>query len=284
MRRIFLFGVILGAVLTACASPTPVPVSQTPSAPTLQPTSAPGAYRPLEKGNVVEGIVVDYSYILPSAEHTNILPSAEHTNILPSADKPVIQIALGQNLLQLIQMNTQMTTGLVAFIQELTNEPRNIFAFDENDPSQTQPAMVMIAANRPVEIVIAPMPEGKHNWSVTETQEGSVRAAYKLIRRASDGGLRYVMAYDLTALNNFVTLLPGGNGGGLVFSSRLAALKSLLSDPAYQRGENVLETKPLDVKAYDPRVLTIDPSREGLAQNVAWVLISRPAPNPGQQP
>ena len=275
MRRIFLFGVILGAVLTACASPTPVPVSQTPSAPTLQPTSAPGTYRPLEKGNVVEGIVVDYSYILPSAEYTNILPSA---------DKPVIQIAMGQNLLQLIQMNTQMTTGLVAFIQELTNEPRNIYAFDENDPSQTQPTMVTIAANKPVEIVIGPMPEGKHNWSVTETQEGSVRAAYKLIRRASDGGLRYVMAYDLTALNNFVTLLPGGNGGGLVFSSRLAVLKSLLSDPAYQRGENVLETKPLDVKQYDPRVLTIDPSREGLAQNVAWVLISRPAPNPGQQP
>ena len=275
MRRFFLFGVILGAVLTACASPTPVPVAQTPSAPTLQPTSAPGGYRPLEKGNVVEGIVVDYSYILPSAEHTNILPSS---------DKPVIQIAMGQNLLQLINMNTQMTTGLVASIQELTNEPRNIYAFDENDPSQTQPTMVTIAANKPVEIVIGPMPEGKHNWSVTETQEGSLRAAYKLIRRASDGGLRYVMAYDLTALNNFVTLLPGGNGGGLGFSSRLAVLKSLLGDPAYQRGENVLETKPLDVKQYDPRVLTIDPSREGLAQNVAWVLISRPAPNPGQQP
>lgn len=259
MVRIPIIGLILALLLAACAPsiPTPPPTGTGP-----QSSSVYGSYRPLQKNDVVEGATIDYQYLVPSDGN------------------PVVDLALGQNLLQLVSINPQMTNGLVAFAQDVTRETHSIYAFDENSPDQPEPKMVKIEANKPLEVAIVKISDGTHYWSVTETQDGNVRAGFKFIRR-SDGGLRFVMAYDLVALNNFTTMVGGGVGGGLVYSARLALLNLFLTDPTYQRGENVLDTHPPDTSKYDPRVLKIDPSKEGLAQNVAWAITTRPGPNPG---
>ncbi len=261
MVRRVIVGLVLSMLLAACGSPTPT-VTPPPPTPISSAPIPSGSYRPLQKGDLVEGQSIDYAYILPSA------------------DNPVIEVALGINILNLVSINPQMTDSLVAFAHDVAQQSHTIFAFDENQPNQVYPAQLMIAANKPIEFVVIKLPDDARNWSVRETQNNEVRAGYKLVRRA-DGGLRYILAYDLTALNNFVTFLPAGRGGGLILSSRLAVLNLVLSDQRYQRGENVMETFPPDIKAYDARVLKTDPAKEGLDQNVDWAIITRPGPNPG---
>lgn len=252
---------VLVALVTACGGSTPTTVVPTAVA---QPSVALGSYRPLEQGDVVEGAKIAYQYRLP--------PSGQ----------PAIQIAFSENLIQLGNMNPQMTDGVIAFAKELTRSPLTLDAFDETDPNQTAPKPTTIPASKPVEMVVLNLSDATHAWSVTETQNGETRSAYKLVRRR-DGGLRFILAFDLAAMNSISTLLPGGGGAGLVISSRLALLRLIVTDQRYQRGENVLSTFPPDLSQYDPRVLKTDPSKEGLAQNVSWAITTRPGPNPGLQ-
>jgi hypothetical protein len=261
IKNVLLISVIV-SLCVACKSPAPAAVPTPTPAPTPAIVSATG-YRPVQAGDVVEGVKIGYQYILPSQEH------------------PVVVIAFGERLVELVSVKPELSDGLVAYIQELVKEPRSIYAFDEADPSQNEPRLLTLAANQPVEIAIIPIAEGPHVWSVTESQDGEVRAAYKLIRR-KDGGLRFVDAYDTSALQSFTTMMTlNGSGAGLVFSSRLALLRLILTDPAYQRGADVMASRPPAVSQYDPRILKIDPSQEGIAQNTNWVLFSRPGPNPG---
>jgi hypothetical protein len=173
-----------------------------------------------------------------------------------------------------------MTNNLVSFAQELTKESRTVYAFDENDPNQTEPKLLAIEPNKPLEIAFIFIENVPHNWSVTETDQGEVRAGYKLVRR-KDGGLRVINAYDTVTLHSVDFRTINGDGAGLVFASRLALLKVILNDPAYQRGENVMATKPPTLDQYDPRILKIDPTQQGMAQDQAWVLESRGGPNTG---
>ncbi len=256
--------VIGSALLVACGTPVPT-LAPTAPAPFKPPeiVTANG-YRPVQAGDMIEDSRIDYQYLLPSQ------------------DKPVVVIALGQNLLQLISIKPQLTDGLVTYIQELVKTPRTIWGFDENNPKQTQPAQLTIEANKPVEFVFVYVPaDSTHNWSVVEKDGDELRAAYKLIRR-KDGGLRVVDGYDLTALNSFNTMMTlNGGGTGLAFSARLALLRAILENPAYQRGENVMDTQPPQVSQYDARVLKIDPSQPGAFQNQDWVLVSRATPGGG---
>jgi hypothetical protein len=263
MRKTCLLASVIVSLCVACKSPAPAAVPTPTPAPTPAIVSATG-YRPVQAGDVVEGAKIGYQYLLPSQE------------------RPVVVIAFGEQLLELMSIKPELSDGLVAYIQELTKEPTTIYAFDEADPSQNEPKLLTLDANKPVEIVIFPIQQDfTHTWSVTETQEGEVRAAYKLIRR-KDGGLRFVDAYGTEALNSFTTLITlNGGGAGLVFSSRLALLRLILTDPAYQRGADVMASHPPAVSQYDPRILMIDPSQKGLAQDITWVLVSRPGPNPG---
>lgn len=265
MRKLM---VVLIAILvtSACSSPTPTPApTPAPTAvPTTKPTLAPGVYKPLEKGDIVEGATVDYAYKLPSS------------------DNPVVTIAAAERLLQLISIKPQLTDGLISYAREISQSPHTLYAFDENDPNQAEPKLMTIEANKPVEYIVMRVEDGPKYWSVTDRQEGTIRAAYKLIRR-QDGGLTFVDAYDLTGLNTFGSLLPAGGGAGMVFSSRLALLKTIINDQGYQRGDDVMATRIPEVKMYDPRILKIDPTKQDLSMNVDWVIQSRPGPNPGQQ-
>ena len=262
MRKTILLICMIVSLCVACKSPAPTAVPTATPSPTPSIVSATG-YRPVQAGDVVEGVKIGYQYLLPSRE------------------RPVVVIAFGEQLLELMSIKPELADGLVAYIQELTKESRSIYAFDEADPSQNEPALLTLAANQPVEIVIIPIAEGPHVWSVTENQDGEVRAAYKLIRR-KDGGLRFVDAYGTEALHSFTTLVTlNGGGAGLVFSSRLALLRLILTDPAYQRGADVMASHPPAVSQYDSRILVIDPSQKGLAQDINWVIVSRPGPNPG---
>lgn len=259
------FNLVIATVmgfLVACGSapvPTPAPTTTVAAAPTIV---APTGYRPIQAGDSVEGVIIDYQYVLPTL------------------DQPVVVIAFGQNILQLINVKPELSDGLVAFIRDISKEAKTILAFDETVPNQTQPKPLTWDGNKPVEVVFIPIVEGAHVWSVTETQ-GEVQAAYKIIRR-KDGGLRFVDAYGLVALNsanNMFTL--NGGGTGLVFSSRLALLRLILADAKYQRGENGMASFLPEVSQYDPRILRLDPSSAGLAMDKDWVLFSRPGPNPG---
>jgi hypothetical protein len=253
---------ILSAVTAACR-PTPAP-TLVPTAALPTPTPLPlSAYRPIQNNDLIEGAKIGYQYALPSP------------------DKPVVVIAFGEGMLELVSVKQELAAGLVAYIQELAQEPRSIYAFDESDPNQAEPSLLTIQANKPVEIIFVPLPEGQHNWSVTETDQGEIRAAYKLIRR-QDGGLRFLDAYGIEAMNSFTTLLTlNGGGAGLVYSARLALLRLILSEPAYQRGADVMASQPPQLSQYDSRILKLDPSQTGLAQDLDWVLVSRPGPNPG---
>ena len=262
MKKIILFSVILMGWLAACQSPSTTPAAL----PTYTPAPAlvsPTGYRPLQAGDMVEGVGISYQYVLPSLE------------------RPAIVIAFGQRLLELVNVKPELADGLVAYAQELAKGPTSIYGFDEADPNQTEPKQLTLIANQPIEIAIIPIAEGPHAWSVTESQEGEVRAAYKLIRR-KDGGLRFVDAYDMVALQTFGTLMTlNGGGAGLVYSSRLALLRTILADDAYQRGQDVMATRAPDVSQYDSRILKIDPSKTGLLQDQDWVLVSRPGPSGG---
>jgi len=266
MRKIVLsLGVTLCVVLAAaCASPTPAPTVQ-PTATLISNIVSLSGYRPVQTGDVIEGAKIGYQYILPSPE------------------RPVV-VAFGEGMLELVSVKQQLQAGLIAYIQELVKEQRTLYAFDETDPNQTEPKSLTLAATRsePVEIVIIPLDDQPHTWSVTETEQGETRAAYKLIRR-KDGGLRFVDAYGLEAMNSAATLATlNGGGAGLVYSARLALLRLILSDARYQRGVDVMTSYPPTLNQYDPRILKIDPSLPGILQNTDWVLVSQPRPNPGK--
>jgi hypothetical protein len=237
--------------------PTPTPE------PTPTPVMLTGGYRPVQRGDVIEGATIDFQYFLPST------------------DKPAVVTAFGQNLLQLIMINETMSNGLIDFAQELTKEPRKIYAFDENDPQQTEPKLVTIDPNKPLEVVFIRIEEGKHNWSAWEKQDTDTGVAYKLVRR-KDGGLRFIDAYNQIAIFSAnTTFTYQGGGTGLMLSARLALLKTILTNEKYQRGENVMTNNPPTLDMYDPRILKINPNAIGIAQDEAWVIFSRPGPNNG---
>jgi len=222
-----------------------------------------GCYLPLQHGDTVEGVTIDYQYVLPSL------------------DNPKVVVAFGRNLLNLIQINKNMSEGFAAYAQEVLKDAGPVLAFDEANPTQSEPQPLTIDAGKPVEIAFIPIGETQRRWSVTESADGEIRSAYKIIRRR-DGGLRFVDAYDIVTLQSLTGILtPQGNGTGLGFSARLAQLRLILTDPDYQRGANVMQNKPPDTGKYDPRALKLDPAKPGLSQNVEWVLIAQPAPSTG---
>lgn len=257
-----LFSIILSCMIAACR-PTPTPIPAPTAAPPTPTPLPPSAYRPIQINDMVEDAKIGYLYTLPSPE------------------QPAVTLAFGEGMLELVSIKPGLLDGLLAYIRELAQEPRSIYAFDENDPNQSEPKLLTIQANRPVEVIFIPITEGQHSWSVTETDQGEIRAAYKLVRR-KDGGLRFVDAYGIEAMNTFTTLLTlNGGGAGLVYSARLALLRLILSEPAYQRGADVMASQPPQLSQYDSRILKLDPTQTGLAQDLDWVLVSRPGPNPG---
>jgi hypothetical protein len=262
MKGILFMIAFITAMLVACGTPLPTAVPTTAFEFGQETLAAPNGYRPLQKNDHIEGTQIAYQYLVPSIE------------------QPIVDIAFSVNLLDLLTLKPTLTGGLTAFAQDLGKSPRSILGFDENDPYQTEPKPVTIDANKPLEIAFISLTEGTHYWSVAETDSGQVRAAYKFIRR-KDGGLRVIYAYDTSTLHSIQFATINGTGTGLVFSARLALLKLLLTDSAYQHGENAVALKPPTIDQYDPRILKVDPSKEGLAQDLDWVLFSRPGPNPG---
>jgi hypothetical protein len=265
MNRAYRFLLVVSiAMFAGCAAPTPTLPALIPTAtPYQDPTIvAPSGYRPLQLGDQIEGTQISYQYVLPSL------------------DQPAVDLAFGVNLLHLLSVKPGLIDNLVSFAKELTKESRTVYAFDENDPNQTEPKLLSIEPNKPLEVVFIFIEDVPHQWSVTETDQGEIRAGYKLVRR-KDGGLRVINAYDTVTLHSVDFRTINGDGAGLVFASRLALLKVILNDPAYQRGENVMATKPPTLDQYDPRILKIDPTQQGMAQDQDWVLDSRGGPNPG---
>lgn len=264
MKKIFLL--VLAAVLLAACSGAPTPIGlPTPTVPLVPTVASVTGYRPIQTGDEVENASISYQYVLPSI------------------DEPVITAAFANNILQLVQVNPNSTNDLVAFARELAKQPVPVWGYDEATPNQTEPKAVTWDGTKPIEVVFIPIVDGPRYWSVTETDDKGVQAAFKIVRR-KDGGLRFIDAYGQVALfsaNNMFTL--NGGGTGLMFSSRLALLKLILTNEKYQRGSNVFAANPIDYTAYDTRILKIDPNRTGLAQDRDWVLVSRPGPNPGLQ-
>jgi hypothetical protein len=268
MKSLWMF-LSAAALLAGCAGAASTP-SPTPS-PTLPfPTVvAPTGYRPLQAGDVVEGVSIDYQYFVPSL------------------DQPVVVVAVGSGMLQLITPRSDAYPAIVAYAQEIQNllsKGAAIYAFDENDPKQTDPRALNFDGSKPIEIAYVPLQGKGQKWSVTEGEGQDVFAGYKFIRR-KDGGLRFVDAYDARVLSStmFYTLNIG-SGGGLILSARLALLRTILANPQLQRGANVFGNWQPPPSAYDARILKIDPTKEGLQQNVDWVIMTRPGPNPGLLP
>ena len=144
MRQLFVCGVLfLTGLLVACGAPTPTPAPNlTLTVPTI---AAPSGYRPPQAGDTIEGATIAYQYVLPSL------------------DKPVVVLAFGTNLLQLVTVRAELSDGLVAYIRELPAD-KPVLAFDENNPSQAEPQSLKWDASKPVEIIFIPLTEGKHNW------------------------------------------------------------------------------------------------------------------------
>jgi len=259
-RTIWLIAVLALCVACAAPKPTVTPVPPSPATPTPLPALA-GAYKPIQLNDVIEGAKIGYQYVLPSP------------------DKPTVVVAFGEGMLELVSVKQSLQNSLVEYIRELSREPRQVYAFDEADPDQADPKLLTLEANRPVEIVIIPINGENRYWSVIETEQGDIRAAYKLVRR-KDSGLRFIDAYSLEAMNSFTQLATlNGGGAGLVFSARLALLKLILSDEAYQHGLDVIANHPPQISQYDPRILKIDPAQPGILQNTDWVLVSQTGPN-----
>jgi hypothetical protein len=253
-----------GLLLACTANPAPTPAA-TPTEFREPTIVTPSGYRPLQSGDTVEGARIGYQYFLPSIE------------------QPAVVIDFGQNLLEFFLIKPELSAQFVEYIRDIVKTQKPILAYDESNPSQTEPKEVGWDGTKPVEIAYVPLEEGAHYWSVTETNEDGVQAAYKIVRR-KDGGLRFIDAYGSTAQHTATGMITlNGGGMGLVFSARLALLKMILSDPKFQRGSNVFATYPVDYKAYDPRILVLDPTRAGPTQNRDWVLVSRPGPDPGRQ-
>lgn len=259
MRRLLVVAFAL-LVLTACSQSGPTPIVTGPTPATTATLSS--TFQALKKGDQVEGAEVDYAYTLPNGT------------------SPVIQVVFGKNMLHLGNINPQMQEGLISFARELNSEPQSLLGFDEREPNQSVPRSITLTPGAPVQFVVIKIPDGDRAWSVRETQEGEVRSAYKLIRRG-DGGLRFVLAFDISAMNSFSSIAPQGAGAGLVYSARLALIKSILTDQRYQQGIDVFAANPPGTDKYDARILKLDPSREAMAQNVDWVIMTRPVPNAG---
>lgn len=268
MRPLLLLALIAAAaslgLSAACTPATPTPLVE-PTATPAQEIVSPSGYRPLQTGDSVEGVAISYQYVLPSIE------------------KPVVDFAFGPSLMQLVLPKPELISSTVSFIQEIQAKQDTlvVWAFDEADVAQTEPKQLAVDMRKPVEVVFLPMKETGQVWAVTESQDGMVRSGYKLVRR-KDGGLRFVDSYDPPSLNSFtIVVTRNGSGAGLVFSARLALLKVILSNPAYQRGADVMTADPPKPDQYDSRILKLDTTRTGLDQNVDWALVSRPGPNPG---
>ena len=261
-KILLLFMVLVG--LAACGTPVPT-VSPASSSSNRMPTivSANG-YRPLQVGDVVEGQTIAYQYMVPSV------------------DQPTVVIAFGVNLLQLFSLKPELNNGLVDYLQAL-GKYKEVLGFNENDPTQSTPKPITWDPTKPIEIAYIYLPDAAtHFWSMMEGDDKETYAAYKIVRR-KDGGLRFIDAYGLVALNSASnTFTMNGSGGGLMFSSRLALLRLILSDAKFQRGANVMAANPPDLKEYDPRILKVDPSKTGLLMNLDWVIVSRPGPTGGQ--
>ena len=260
-RVVFALTAIVVAILVGCGTPVPTP------APTDMPRDQlllPGGYRPVQQNDFVEGAKIGYQYVVPST------------------DNPVAVIAFSEGLIQLMSIKTELRDGLVAYLQDIAKEAKPILAFDENDPTQKEPKTMTWDSKKPIEIVFVSIANNSQViWSMRETENAEIRAAYKLIRR-KDGGLRFVDGYDLTTVNSFNTMRTlNGGGTGLGLSARLALLRLILSDATYQRGENIMAIQPPRIEQYDSRILKIDPTQQGLAQDRDWVLVSRPGPSGG---
>lgn len=261
MKKITLF-LIAAAMLAGCKGNT---------SPTIPPSTPgeslgivlQGGYRPVQQNDTIEGAPIGYNYILPSS------------------DQPVVVIAVSPYLIHFVSVKPELSAGLVAYIKEL-GKYQNVLMFDENDQNQKDPTQMSWDASKPVEIVYIPIQEVKRNWSVTDGDD-TVQDAFKIVRR-KDGGLRFVDAYGKDALFTAGSIATiNGSGVGLMLSSRLALLRMILADSKYQRGANVLAISPPSLDQYDPRIVKLDPTKQGIAMNRDWLLVSRPGPNPGLQ-
>jgi hypothetical protein len=254
------FTLLSALLLAACTTATtPVPTALPSGQPTI---TSPTGYRPVQSGDTIEGESIGYQYVLPSLE------------------QPVVTIAASPFLQHFVAINPDLNDGLLAFIRELPGD-KKIYAFEEANPRQTTPQLVSWDATKPVEIVYIGLPRDKRDWSVTEEQDNQIEAAYKIVRR-KDGGLRFIDAYGRNALfYSGAVWTTNGTGIGLMLSSRLALLKMILNDQRYQTGKDVMQNYPPAYSQYDPRVLRIDPSKEGLSMNQDWALITFPGPNSG---
>ncbi|MBI3536751.1 MAG: hypothetical protein HY070_04210 [Chloroflexi bacterium] len=268
MKRFCFFLAAISILLNACAS-SPAPNQPATATRVGAPTIvAANGYRPLQEGDQVEQVTISYQYVLPSLE------------------QPVVTLAFNINLLQFVSVKPALANGLVEYIKEIQTglkESRSIVGFDENDVKQIDPKPLTFDATKPVEIVFLPLADNMQIWNVTEVFQGVNYSAYKIVRR-KDGGLRFIDAYGINALHSANDIQTSNGGGtGLIFSSRVALLKLILTNARYQRGVDVFAVNPVGANAYDPRILKVDPTKEGLEQNRDWVFISRAGPGGGLQ-
>ena len=266
MKTFLIAFMLIGVLLDSCGTPVP---TAAPPKPTDVPHGPPTVvtstgYRPLQINDVVEGQPIGYQYLVPTP------------------DQPAVDIAFGINLLQLNSLKPELTSDLVSYIKDL-GKYKDVLGFDENDPNQKDPKPITWDPSKPVEIVYIYIDDfTTQRWSVQEGANNEIYAAYKIVRR-KDGGLRFIDAYGQVALNSSAnTMTLNGGGGGLMFSSRLALLRLILSDSKYQRGVNVMVSYPPATKDYDSRILKIDPTQTGLSMDKDWVIVSHPGPTGGQ--
>jgi hypothetical protein len=180
MKKLILFTGVVGilAACTANATPTSSPSTLVQSTEVV----LPGGYRPVQQNDTIEGAPIGYNFILPSS------------------DQPVVVIAASPYLLHFLSLKPELAAGFVAYVKEL-GKHQNVLMFDENDPNQTVPKVMSWDAGKPVEIVYLPVPDGKHNWSVTDGDD-TVEDAYKIVRR-KDGGLRFIDVWQECSLHRW---------------------------------------------------------------------------------
>ncbi|MBI5035617.1 MAG: hypothetical protein HZB51_34425 [Chloroflexi bacterium] len=261
MKTISFSLVVMALMFAGCGTPVPTPVPTSTPIPSIV---LAGGYRPPQQNDLIEGAKIGYHYVVPSDNN------------------PVGVLAFGNGMIQLMSIKMELSNGLVAYLQDIAKENKPVLAFDEKDPSQKDAKVLSWDPKKPIEIIFIKLPDNSPSlWSVRETEDGELRTAYKFVIR-KDGGLRFIDGYDLTTLNSLNQLLTlNGGGTGLGLSSRLALLRTIINTPAYQNGVNVMNTTPPTVSQYDARILKIDPTQKGLAQDLDWVIISRPGPGGG---